>query len=205
MKTFLFALLMICILPAKCFGMHVQSVVAGIDLNTTKVVNIVGPIDGKQALEFTAQVAAGVASPGPYLVYINSPGGEVGAGSYMIAIMEGLQKEGVEFVCVVDKSASSMAFNLLSYCDKRLYTPRSYMVVHKIALNELVGERYTARKLRDIALMLDSEDEGFRQKNAPLMHLSLKDYDTYADQESCWTGDILFKRGYFNGVAKVTK
>lgn len=203
MKTLLLVLAIVCLLPSKCFAMHVQSLLAGVDLNTDKVVKIVGEINSELALKFTEDMALNIIKPGPLLIYINSPGGEVGAGQYMIDLVEASQAAGTQVVCVVDKDASSMAFNLLSYCNKRLYTSRSFMVVHKIALSSLSGDRFTAKKLRDIATMMEAEDEGFRQKNAPLMKLTLAQYDTYADMESCWTGDMLFKRGYFQGVATI--
>lgn len=171
----------------------------GQEISTRKHTEIIGHIGARSLVRFVQGVVKSLPYDGPMLIFIDSPGGEVDAGNIMISIIKQLQLEQTEVVCVVKHEASSMAFNILSFCDKRLYTDKSFMLVHKISQGSQEGIRDTAKNLRERANQLDSYDEPFRLKNSQIMNLSLTEYDYYADNETFWTGDQLAILGYFNG------
>ena len=52
-------------------------------------------------------------------LFINSPGGDVLAGSIYISAMEVAKARGAKFSCSVPLLAASMAFSILAHCDKR--------------------------------------------------------------------------------------
>lgn len=172
--------------------------------NSEKLATLYGAVDEDTYRIFARQMEETSHLPGHRLIVINSPGGMVYYGQLMIDMMHKEQARGVKMICKVDGQVSSMAFNLLSHCDVRLATRKSFGVVHKIAAVGICGydspERCTARNLRKQAEMLDQGDEPYRQKNAEMMNLSLKEYDVLADNETFWTAAQLFRIGYLHDV-----
>ncbi len=184
---------------------HVTSPSAGIDITTQKVVRIQGSIMPGAELDFVTSIVAVNPTPGEDLVIvIASTGGDVIVGGRMIELVEILKRAHIRTICVADKQASSMAFNLMSHCDVRLATPGSHMKVHKIRIFfDSHEETYTARQLRDIAKHLDEEDRPFQELNQKLMHLTPKDYNLFANQETIWRAEKLLSIGYLHGLAKI--
>lgn len=168
---------------------------------TNKVAHIFGPITAASEAEFEMQMILTAGIPGDRVIEIDSPGGEVEAGNRMLHLLEKEQEAGVKLTCVVLHQASSMAFNILTHCDARLAMPRAKMLVHKVAAgNVFLGERMTAHRMREIAHDLDEADAPFRRDNAIAMHLSLRDYDLFADNETVWSANTLLKMHYLNGI-----
>lgn len=191
----LFALTLGFLISATAYG------VMGIDLSTDKVAHIQGLITTASDLAFELEMLSTFDMLGDRLILINSPGGQVDAGVRMIRLIELEKSQGVRVVCIVTGEASSMAFNILTHCDVRLATQRSYAVVHKIAVGMLPPDhRITAAFLRHVADYMDELDEPFREANARAMHLSLKYYDIMADNETAWSADTLLRIGYLDGI-----
>lgn len=168
---------------------------------TAKIAHIVGEINRESALAFEFEMMNTASLPGDRVILIDSPGGYVDYGNEMLAAIEAEQARGVRVVCVVVSDASSMAFDILTHCNVRLATPTARMVVHKIAMGGFPTDvRMTAQHLREYADDLDRQEESFRRANAKAMHLSLKDYDYYADRETSWSSKDLLARGYLAGI-----
>lgn len=193
--------LLLLLLPKQAQAAHIVSKEAFLDINTDRVTHVTGYIDEKSLFTFEKEFFETLHSVGPRLVIINSPGGDVGVGLQMVQLLEVEKAAGIKLICVVEDMASSMAFNLLTHCDVRLAKRHAHMVVHKIAVGGLGGPfiRLTARKLREIARNLDLADEQFRVENARAMHLSLADYDLFANAERNWSAAKLLKMGYLQG------
>lgn len=166
-----------------------------------KVAHILGPIGRDTEYSFEMEMLQTGDLPGDRLIVIDSPGGEVGAGNQILDAIEREQVKGTRVTCVVIGNASSMAFNILTHCDVRLATATARMVVHKVAIYGTPdGMRLTSTELRNIADDLDRTDAPFRRDNARAMHLSLADYDLFADKETCWSARTLLEIGYLNGI-----
>jgi ATP-dependent protease ClpP protease subunit len=200
-------ILALLLFPSQAIAEHLVSKEAHIDLHTDRVLRIDGPINQQSLFKFEKQYFDTLSSTGPRLVIINSGGGEVGAGLRMIELLEAEKAAGFKLICVVEDSAHSMAFNLLTHCDVRLAKRTSKMLVHKIAIAGVVNPfiRITAKTLREIAKALEQADEGFRQDNARAMHLTLGDYDLFANAERMWLSPKLLKLGYLQGYYYLEK
>ncbi len=171
-----------------------------INITTKKVSHIDGVVDFDTLETYTDETLKTAGLDGPRVIVINSPGGYVTVGEVLIQMMEAEKAMGIPQICVVTEYAHSMAFNFLTHCDVRLVaSSKVTMVVHKIRVQ--VQEVMTAKKLRDLADRMEAEDEPYRQANSAAMHLSLGDYDKFADAETAWTVDSLLKQGYLNGIA----
>lgn len=187
---------------------HVISRQANIDLKTEKVVHLYGKVDRSLAVSVLDEIKGTMGMPGDRLVIIDSPGGRVDYGKIILAaLLAEKYATGNRLVCVVDQNAHSMAFDILSYCDVRLATADSLMLVHKIAVGGLDDgrTRWTPKNLRRLADDMEAEDEQFRQKNASMMHMSLKEYDALADAETMCSADSLILRRYLSGIARLEK
>jgi ATP-dependent protease ClpP protease subunit len=193
-------------LPLTATPVHVISKQAHINLTTTKVAALIGDVDPSNAQKFEAEMALTADVPGDRLILINSNGGLVFSGEKMIKLMQAEQLRGIRQVCVVIHSAHSMAFNLLTHCDVRLALPKSNLLMHKIAeagVIDCMSQRCTEIRLREIATEMRNVDEPYRQANSKALHMSLKDYDLFADEEHIWTTEALLKRKYLHGLAEI--
>lgn len=173
-----------------------------ISYDTKKTVTLVGEINDGMAASVSVQMAMSLDIPGPRLVIIQSPGGEVNAGAKIIKLLQAEKEHTHEkLVCVVLGTAHSMAFNLLSRCDVRLATSGSEMVVHKIAYYGTdPNVRLTAKKLKEMAARLESIDAAFDEVNRKAMGLSASEFDRYADAERRWTAKELLAMHYLDGI-----
>lgn len=190
--------------PADATPIHVVSKQADIDITSKKVIHLFGEITRDSIRQALIEKTLTETLSGDRVVLIYSGGGSLEAGQRLIDALMSEKKSGVRIVCVAIDAAHSMAFNILSFCDIRLATRRTHMVVHKAAIEEL-GFRRTARNLRSEADSIDRADEPYAVQNSKMMRLSRKEYDKYADQETNWTAEMLLARGYLNGLASVTK
>jgi ATP-dependent protease ClpP protease subunit len=190
--------------PAASAPTHVVSKQAHIDITTKKVIHLFGEVTRYSIDRALLEEHLTESIPGDRVVLIDSPGGSVQAGQLLIDSLMLEKKRGMRIVCVAIDNAHSMAFNTLSFCDVRLATKGTRMVVHKVAFESL-PIRGTARNLRMLANEADRVDEPYARQNAKMMHLKRKDYDKYADRETNWSVETLLARGYLNGVAVVTK
>ena len=189
---------------SEAWGVHVVSPQAHIDIRTEKVTHIQGWMEDSAIPSFVAEQLAFLNYPGDRVVVINSGGGIIDTGYQMLANIWAEQGLGAKVICVVTKHASSMAFNLLGYCDVKLATKNSQFLVHKVECQFYVGQRQTAKAHRELAAIAEKVDEPFRQRNSRLMHLTLPKYDKYADDETVWTAEQLLNMHYLDGLATVT-
>lgn len=181
-----------------------ESPEANIHIKTSKVARLYGPVMQESYTRFKKDMELTASVPGDRVILINSPGGEVDLGNKMLDIMKQEQKAGVRVVCFAFNDAHSMAFNFLTQCDVRLMAPGTMSLVHKVA-RLAIAERLTAKNLRIIADDLDKSDEPFRQANAAAMHLTLVEYDLYADKETYFRAETLLKMKYLHGIGLIQK
>lgn len=205
LKRFLFLFGIVCLISHAARAEHVVSPEAHIDLNTSKVMHIIGEIEPNMLYKIATEQLLTIGIPGDRLVMISSPGGRVDVGSMIMNMLEMEQKMGTRLVCVVLGDASSMAFNILTHCDVRLSITHSHFLVHKVAMGGLEGdsERLTSITLRKYAAKLDEVDQPFRLANAKAMHLSQVDYDYFAENERIWDEQTLLIKRYLHGIAHI--
>lgn len=71
-------------------------------------------------------------SDAPIYILINSPGGSVTVGFTIIGAIERAKERGVQFRCAVTGFAASMAFQILTHCQKRYALPYSMLLWHPV-------------------------------------------------------------------------
>lgn len=195
---------LLALLSVNAHAIHVVSKQAGIDIKTDKVIHIVGPIQPDVMEQAFKEGFLTKEMKGDRVIVLNSPGGYVELGKMFIAAMRGERRAtGGRIICVATQQASSMAFDILSFCDVRLMTAGTESVVHSIEGPLAPGERSTATNLRHLADELDKEELPFKLRNAMLMRMTLAQYQMYCDAETSWTAGQLLKMGYLHGIATI--
>jgi ATP-dependent protease ClpP protease subunit len=178
---------------------HVVSRGAGVDISTHKTVTIIGEISEAMVANVAVQLDMIKDLPGPIVVVIYSPGGDVDAGARIITM---LHKSGNKLVCVAIGASHSMAFNILTHCDVRLATIDNQAVAHKVALGGIPeGIRMTAKEMALMSRDLEARDRQWDGDNARALHLSPAAYDVVADAQHNWSAIELLGAGYLAGIA----
>lgn len=207
-RAFCLALTLILTIPYAHGAIQVQSPEAGIDLLTGKVATIASEVTSMTYLRFQKDMAATHKIKGDRIIVINSPGGEALAGASMLKLIDEEKSQGTRIVCVVTKTAYSMAFNILTHCDVRLGVKGSSFLFHPVALYfmpDCQTQRVTAARLKKLAKELDAEDEPYRQANAKALGFDLELYDLLAARDLFWRDKALIKNGYLHGTATIKK
>lgn len=206
MKSWVCGLLLALFANNALAGVHVVSKEAGIDITTDKVIYLTGSISPIKTRLSALQGEATSSLPGDRVLVINSSGGRVDVGEmFLMAIMAEVKVQGIRLICAVDGDASSMAFNILSFCDVRLSTAESTFIVHKIRTTLNPNFPFTPKILRAIARDLERADRPYALRNARLMGLSDKKYSDFADAETQWTAEQLRKMKYLHGFCTIEK
>lgn len=171
-----------------------------INIHTAKVARIYEEVTTTSFHKFATDMKNTADLPGPRVVLIDSYGGDVEVGKRMLSMLKLEQLSGTTIVCYVVRSASSMAFNILSNCDVRLASPDASSVVHKMRFTFREGTTRTAKQLREEADELEKDDKPFCLLNALTMGLSPWEYDFFADRETAWSASQLLKRNYYQAL-----
>lgn len=185
----------------------IVSKAANVDIKTQKVIRI-GDINERTQLLFQIQMEATYEIPGDRVLIIHSRGGVVDIGAQMlIALAIEKTATGGRLICVADSDASSMAFNMLSFCDIKLATPKTHFTMHNVFFYQLQsgldsGTHLTAKNLRKLADEIEQSNTMWRRTNAAALHMDLKDYDLFADEEHTWTVKDLLGHGYLAPLDK---
>ncbi len=203
-------LLLLLSIARNAYAVHVYSEPAGVDINTTKVVHLASEINGISLRRFEEEWFQTMSIKGDRVILINSHGGNLDMGKAMISLMDTDRALGVKIICLVTSRANSMAFNLLTHCDIRLADRDALMIFHKIARtypcpSNYIGPRLTADQLRREARDLDLDDAPIDRANAAALHMTMKQYNAHAEQETIWQPPALIRMGYLHGFGKVEK
>lgn len=172
-----------------------------------KIAHITHPVTPESAINFTEEVLSTLSIPGPRLILIDSPGGEIEAGDAIIKTMKAEKSAGILQICFVHRYAASMAFNIFTHCDVRLASPNARFVAHAVAISEIDcrTRRCTAKRLSEYVREAIIADRQYRRDNAKALGLSPAEYDIFADGEYVWTVDRLLKLHYLHGICTSSK
>jgi ATP-dependent protease ClpP protease subunit len=177
-----------------------------LEIRSDRVARLEGDIMKATIDRFEAEMLSTIKIQGDRIVLIDSLGGRMDQGQKAIELLRLEKAQGIRIVCVALRNASSMAFNLLTYCDVRLALPRAVFIFHRLAfeIQRRSDERLTAPVLKRMATELDKDDEPYRRGNAKALGLELAEYDLHADQETVWLAETLVKRGYLRALVTIT-
>lgn len=204
--TLIFA---ICLLlkASQAFAIQVVSKGAGINIDSEKVAHIGGDIGYLSSVGFEIEMNATSHLPGDRIIIINSTGGYVYIGEQILEAIDAERAAtGERVVCGVDKTAMSMAFNILTRCDVRLAVANATFMFHPIYMKSVTCRGGCKPKtLRKIAKDLEKSDEPYRHANSKALGLAPTDYDVFADNDTIWRADKLLRMGYLHGIVEVLK
>jgi ATP-dependent protease ClpP protease subunit len=158
--------------------------------DTERVVYVNGPI-GSNALEVSDRLQELSVSRKPVTLVINSPGGSVFAGSFIVAALDLLKARKVPVACVVTTLAASMAFQLLPHCEKRVALAKSYLLFHPMRVNVPPNTALTADDARDIAADMDRSEDPMKREVQQMMCLDDKTFNAAYKREQLWTAEEL--------------
>ncbi len=206
MRRWLVVLLSLVILtnPSPAPALSILTLPALTRIKSNKILRIEGQIDGVMTLKVIKQIIETRNLPGDRVVIINSPGGFVSQGQKIIDLLESERKAtGGKLVCIVTEMAASMAFNLFTRCDVRYMSGSGMGMFHAIYFHGQMGQKWTAKTLREAADDLKRLEEPYRAANAKALGMSLEEYDRHNDAEKEWSAAELLKIGYLDGYAEV--
>ena len=108
-----------------------------VPLEEHRFVNIIGPITTSLTDAVLYQlndpnVVESMNSTGSITLFINSPGGSVHAGSYLLQYIRALQEQGIRVDCLAE-NFMSMAFVLFQACDVRMVVPHAIGMQHQMS------------------------------------------------------------------------
>lgn len=86
-------------------------------------------------------------------IIISSPGGSVHAGFMFISTLRDVKARGTKLTCYVVGVAASMAFHILTHCDKRVVLTDSFLLWHRarVMINEPITGPLADNIAKDLA------------------------------------------------------
>jgi len=106
-----------------------------VDPDAATTVEISGPIDFQLVAPLVDKIVSQASAGTEITLIINSPGGEVNAGLFLINAMKLSQARGAKLRCITTGLAASMALQVFSQCDSRFALPNSFMLYHPVRVN----------------------------------------------------------------------
>ncbi len=152
-------------------------------IDSKRNVNVLGSISVRKGLRVAKEIYK-LATVNPeterrdeiYLT-VNSPGGSVVGGWFIIDAMSAVKTQGHKVVCVTGVLAASMAFNILAACDERWSLPNAQLLWHPARIftrrpvTADVMETWTEElksingKIKDLILESSEMDEDYFDKH----------------------------------------
>jgi ATP-dependent protease ClpP protease subunit len=155
-----------------------------------RVIHIHDVITGMTILDQTDKLwMLSKVSKKPVKIVINSPGGSIYAGLQFINAMTAAQKRGVKLHCYVSGIAMSMAFQILTHCDRRYAMEYSLVLWHPPRIG---GVKYLTPQQAEVArrelmaLEKDLVPQIIKTLNLPKRFVMMHYYD-----ETIWTATRL--------------
>lgn len=106
-----------------------------VDPDALTTLEINGPISFGSVLPLVANIIPQAKAGAEITLIINSPGGEVMSGMYLLNAMKLSQARGAKFRCITTGLAASMALQVFSQCDSRYALPNSFMLYHPVRVS----------------------------------------------------------------------
>ncbi len=147
-----------------------------ITLDKSRTINIKGAIrsldkESAQVLDWSK------GSRKPIYFLIDSPGGSVIGGLYLIRAMERAKARGVPLICVVNNRAMSMGTHILSTCHVRYALPTSLIMWHPATITGFL--RLDEKAAEDLAEQLNLITAYLESNLRKALNLDRKVYDRY--------------------------
>jgi ATP-dependent Clp protease protease subunit len=126
----LLSLVAAALLSTTSFGKSIT-----VDPDAATTVELSGPIDFQMTIPLVDKIVTQAKEDVEITIIINSPGGEVNAGMYLLNAMKLSQARGAKFRCITTGLSASMALQVFSQCDSRYALPNSFMLYHPVRIS----------------------------------------------------------------------
>lgn len=199
------ALSALVLISTAAYALKIDSDRANVHIDTQKVTYLSNQVGSAMYASYLFQLQMTSTMLGDRIIVLNSLGGDMETGQMIIDMMEAEKTMGIRQICIVNDSAASMAFNILTHCDVRLAVRNSLLLAHVVAIMyvDCIQQRCIPSRLHAIADELQHDDAPYRRDNSQAMLLTPKEYDSYAAKDYRWTVEELLKRHYLHGVIKL--
>lgn len=132
------SLIAVALLSTTSYGKSIT-----IDPASPATLEINGGIDFDMTIPLVDNIVSQAKEGHVITLIINSPGGEVNAGMYLINGMELAKARGTRFRCITTGLAASFAFQVFAKCDDRYALPNSFMLYHPVRITVGAGLLFT--------------------------------------------------------------
>jgi len=160
--------------------------------NAKQVVILNDVIQGAYAASLASQISSLAQDKGATNIdiIINSPGGSIVAGMFIVSAIERVKSRGVVVRCAVPRFAASMAFQILSHCSERYILPQAFVLWHppRVALMYAIITPEAARGL--LASLADWENVLVTQLKKQ-MNINSRKFKSYYNAEKLVLGSEL--------------
>jgi len=178
----MFKVAILSIILAIAFPMYGSS----IKINSKRMVKVSGTVDNR-LLDRANEMSKMSRSKGAIWVIIDSPGGYVSSATKFVDIMRMAQVRGRTVNCLVTGRAASMAFYILTKCDKRYSLKHAQLMFHNIT----AGVEGTS----DIVLRVGNELKmislPYKRELRKSLCFSKSKFNRYFDTGFLWTAETL--------------
>lgn len=139
----------------------------------------------------------------PIYIFINSPGGSVGAGTVVLDAMAVAKRRGVRLICASGVMAASMGYIILAACDERYTLRNTKLLFHPMSLS-VRGARVS--ELNTLLKTFSKEERSLSKATREAMGMGKKEYYKNYIAETMWPAYLLHERvpKFFNIVDDIT-
>lgn len=132
-------------------------------LEKERTVELVGEVMGAEALSITNSIMSKVDGSGkPIYMFINSPGGSMLIGQFILNAMDVAKQRGHRIVCGVGSLAASMAFSIFANCDARYALSGAQLLFHPPRVSVMMAT-ITPERAQELADGLTQADKEVKQ------------------------------------------
>lgn len=130
-----------------------------LEVNPSRLVKVLGPVNASIIEKANELIKLSELSKDPIYLFINSPGGSVGAGNVFIDAMTIVKNRGIQINCVTSVYAASMAFSILMNCSERYVLENVKLLFHParvfLMMTALTGKEY--QKIAEDLISIDTK------------------------------------------------
>ena len=124
------SLLAVALLATTSYGKSIT-----IDPEAATTLELNGPIEFSSVIPLVDSIVTQAKDGVEITLLINSPGGEVNSGMYLINAIRLAQARGTRLRCITTGLSASMAFQVYAQCDSRYALPNSFMLYHPVRVS----------------------------------------------------------------------
>lgn len=171
-------------LPLAC-GLSSAANAQSITAAPARTAYLIGEITGGGTIPLVMELMSlKASSKEPITLVVNSPGGSVTAGYFLINALNNVTSSGIQVNCVVSGMAASMAFNILMHCSHTYAFAYSLLLWHPP--RAMVGSALTPDAALQLAIELHAAEQMINPAIISRLNLDRKFFYSHYHRETLW-------------------